>query len=347
MTVDIDPSGRRLTVPGSDGAPLSNSAPGRDPTLVRLTSPGGAEATFYPAVGFNLIDWRVPRGDTQLQLMHHEPDVLAGGSGTRSGSPILFPFPNRIARATYSWAGRTYHLGLSSPDAVHAIHGFCAKNPWTDYEAVGDCAVRARFRLSRDAPEQAATWPGDLVLEITFTLADEYLEIGTRVENVADHPVPCGIGFHPYFAPLGAQRCDELRLQCDAASYWVLDNMIPTGELRPVTGNNDLRADPGVGSRQLDDVLTALPRFEPDQDGFMSRARITGPAGAMVLQCDDNYRDVVVFTPENRQSLAVEPYTCPTDAIHLSESHSDVGWRVLEPGERWHTRVRYRVTDAH
>ncbi len=342
MAVHIDPSGAHITVPDAQGSPLPQQ--GADRTLIRLVSDGGAEATIYPAVGFNLIDWRVPTPAGPVQVMHAEPDVLAGGSGTRSGCPILFPFPNRIAGATFEFGGRTYDLPPAHPGDPNAIHGFCAKSPWTQYAASGPTAVTGVFRLSRDAAAVADSWPGDLELRITFDLGDSALRLTSHVANVGEGPAPFGMGFHPYFTPLGAESLAEARLQVSAAERWVLSDLIPTGEREPVTGDCDLHTPVAIGQRVLDDVLTGLPQFTPDSDGLMARARLVGGSASVHLRCDSATRDVVVFTPANREAVAIEPYTCPTDAVHLAARESDVGWRVLEPGDSWTGVVELSIT---
>lgn len=342
MAVHIDPTGTQVHVPGSDGSPLPTGGP--DPGLVRLTSPGGAEATLYPGVGFNLIDWRVPTASGPVQVMHAEPDVLAGGSGTRSGAPILFPFPNRIAGATYDWDGRTYHLQPAHPGDPNAIHGFCAKAAWTDIEATGETAVTGRFRLSRDAAPVADSWPGDLELAVTFDLSDHALRITAVVTNVDDHPVPFGLGYHPYFTPLAATDLADAVIGVDAGSYWELSDSIPDGTVAAVTGHRDLQIPVPVADRVLDDVLTGLPPFAPDPDGLMERASLRGGDVRLALRCDGAYRDIVVFTPENREAIAIEPYTCPTDAVHLQALGHDVGWLVLAPGATWTAVVEFAVT---
>lgn len=342
MTVHIDPSGSHISVPDSAGRPLPMSGP--DQTLIRLTTPGGAEATLFAGVGFNLIDWRVPIGGNHVQIMHAEPDVLDGGSGTRSGCPILFPFPNRIAGASYQWEGREYHLPPAHPGDPNAIHGFCAKVPWSDVRATGASAATGKFRLSRDAAAVAGSWPGDLELSITFELADHALRMAARVTNVDDDPVPFGLGYHPYFTPLRAVALADTTIQVPAAEYWELADAIPTGVRLPVDGDRDLREPTQMLDRTLDDILTKLPPFRADTDGLMDRARLVGGDVALTLRADSAVRDMVVFTPANRQSVAIEPYTCPTDAVHLQTAGHDVGWRTLAPGESWEGVVEFVIS---
>ncbi len=335
MAVHIDPTGTRIVVEGPDGPLPTQGMP-----LVRLSSPAGATATIVPDVGFNLFDWRTPGG---LALLHHESDVLVGGSGTRSGIPVLFPFPNRIAGAEFEWDGRTWSLPHAHPGDPNAIHGFCAKRPWSDYEASGESAVTGTFRLSRDAADVAADWPGDLELRLTYELGDRGLRLVAEVANVDDHPVPFGLGYHPYFSLLGCHDLADVDIQVGADSFWPLHDSIPEGTVSPVTGDRDLRVQEPVGERVLDDVLTGLPPFEPGPDGLMRRAVLSGCGATVDMRYDSAFRDIVVFTPGNRASIAVEPYTCPTDAVHLQGAGQDVGWRSLGAGETWRSVVEFVV----
>ncbi len=339
MAVHIDPTGLHLHIPGPDGKPLANNGS----PLVRLTTASGAEATVFPGTGFNLIDWRVPTPDGPVPLMHAEPDVLVGGSGTRSGSPILFPFPNRIAGAAFEWDGQTYHLEPSHPGDPNAIHGFCAKTAWADFAATAESAVTGTFRLSRDAPAGAARWPGDLELRVTFELLDHAMRVTARVSNLSDHAVPFGLGYHPYFTTLGATELADTEVQVSAGSYWQLHDSIPDGTVAPVAGDRDLQVLVPIGDRVLDDVLTGLSPFRPDGDGLMQRAQLRGPKVGLLMRYDASFRDVVVFTPANREAIAIEPYTCPTDAVHLQALGHDVGWRSLAPGSEWTGVVEYHV----
>jgi aldose 1-epimerase len=320
-------------------------------STVQLSSPGGATATIFPEEGFNCIDLQLLVGGERVKIIHAESDVLNGGSPTRSGMPVLFPFPNRIADAEFTWRGRQYEVPVTHPGDRHAIHGFACRTAWTDFETSSDgSAVTGRFRLSRDAPGGDTNWPGDLELRLTYSLLDSSLTVTSTVSNVDDHDVPFGLGFHAYLAPLaagsGPDAVAACRAYCDANSYWILEDSIPTGETLPVSAARDLRSDPVLGDRVLDDVLTDLPPFVAGEDGLMTRAALTGGDAKLLIECDESWRDMVVFTPPNRESFAIEPYTCPTDAVNLDARGFRIGWQVLGPGEVWSGEVKMRAVAA-
>src|SRR5438105_15596384 len=82
-----------------------------DPTVYILEGSGG-RACVWPAKGFNLFRWTVPDGmpdgmpEGNREIIYADPQVLAGSSPTRTGIPILFPFPNRIRNGRFAWEGK-------------------------------------------------------------------------------------------------------------------------------------------------------------------------------------------------------------------------------------------------
>jgi aldose 1-epimerase len=310
------------------------------PELVRLRSPGGAKATVFPGMGMNCIALDLMVGDRSISVLHAEPDVLSGGVPTRSGMPVLFPFPSNIAGACFDWRGESVVLPIARPGASHASHGLACRTPWAQYTVSPDGrAVTGRFESNRDVPDSVAAWPGNLSLVLTYSLSDNALRVASTVTNTGDIDSPFGLGFHSYFTPLGEpggpDALSECSVECRADSAWVLESGIPDGQRVPVSSGNDLRSETAIGDMVLDDVLTDLPPFVADTDGLMLRATLSKDRVRLALRCDESWREIVVFTPANRESIAIEPYTCPTDAVHLDQRGLDVGWRVLEPGGTW------------
>ena len=82
-------------------------------------------------------------------------------------------------------------------------------------------------------------------------------------------------------------------------------------------------------------MLTKLET--PAGEDLLLRGAVRSPAAQAALEVwtSPDFRDLVVFTPPHRNAFCLEPYTCPTDAVHLQERGLDVGWRVLEPGQSW------------
>jgi aldose 1-epimerase len=312
----------------------------RDATIYALQHGADAWAEVWPALGFNCIRWQVKHGGETLDLLYDDPDLFGEGRPTRSGIPILFPFPNRIRGGRFTWAGKEYQLPCNESGGKNAIHGFACQRPWRvlDHGADGTGAwVTGEFRGSVDARDCAGLWPADYQLRITYRLTPGRLRLQAEVSNPDAKPLPFGLGFHPYFRlPFTAEgKADECRVRVPARSFWQLADSLPTGERLAVDPKRDLNSPRRYGDLQLDDVLTDVPQ-ELDADGLFECATIQG-AGSVTLRvrCSPSFRQMVVYTPAHRQAFCVEPYTCATDAVNLQARGIDAGWLVLPPGEQW------------
>src|SRR5437868_62099 len=86
-----------------------------------------ARAEIWPALGFNCYKWQIVREGQTLDLLYADPQLFDNGRPTRSGIPILFPFPNRIRAGRYTWNGTEYQLPLNDATGTMAIHGFVCR----------------------------------------------------------------------------------------------------------------------------------------------------------------------------------------------------------------------------
>jgi aldose 1-epimerase len=295
----------------------------------------------WPEVGCNCVRWSAGGRD---RLYAPDPAELIDRP-TRGGVPVLFPFPNRIQSGQFVWDGREYQLPLNDSSQKNAIHGFTPRHPWRILDVTADddgARLRAAFQTSRDAPEWRDLWPADAKLTLTIRLTADALRYEALVENPDAKPLPFGLGFHPYFAaPPGC------RVQTPARARWELVDGLPTGRRLPLDAGHDLCRPRPVADLTLDDVYTDFPDAAPGADGRVERGRVeyADAGGALAVRASPAFRELVLFTPPHRQAVCLEPYTCPTDAIHLQE-HEDVGWRVLPPGGRWEGVVEFRREGA-
>lgn len=287
-------------------------------TFVEIRS-GSTSARIDPDKGFNLFSLVVDGFD----YIHTEPGFPEMGKVTHSGNPILFPWPNRIADARFTWDGQEYELPVTEPATGAAIHGYAAFAPWRLVAAADDW-VTAEFQLSRDAADQV--WPADGGLRVTFRVEPTVLHVTTEVFSL-DVDLPFGLGFHPYFRVPGP--FDQWLLQCDADSAWPLSNMVPSGPPAPAPADLDFRTPRRLGDQHLDDVLTGLP----EAHGLTKRAVLRSMASTLSVFSDPAFTEYVMFTPGSRDAVAIEPYTCATNAVNLQAAGIEAGWRVLPAGQ--------------
>ncbi len=309
---------------------------------------GTARAEVWPFTGFNCLRWqvRIPDGGWG-DVLYCAPDWEQNPVPTRSGHPMLFPFPNRLRGGQFPFEGTTYQLPLNESSGKHAIHGFTPRNSWrvlgTD-AAAGHASITGQFRLSVDLPSARDFWPADCSLTLTYRLTTTALVVEALVENPGPGPMPFGLGYHPYFCVPTApgSAADDMVLQAETGMVWEAEAGIPTGRVMPVPPELDFRSPRVVGGAVLDTLYTTS-RPTPGED-MVCVARLghrTAP-GRVSVFCPPAFRELLLFTPPHRKAVAIEPYTCATDAANLAARGINSGWRILPPGGRWSAAVEYR-----
>jgi aldose 1-epimerase len=323
-------------------------ADGRDGGVIVLEGES-ARAEVWPAKGFNCFRWRVRHGGRLLDVLYADHAFFRGGRPTGSGTPILFPFPNRVRDGRFSWDGRDYQVPRNDHEHVNAIHGFVFDRPWrvVDRGADPDGAwVTGEFRGSADAPELTACWPADFRLRVTHRLRAARLEIAAEVHNPDSRRLPFGLGYHPYFRmPLVPNsNASDCTVQAHAREVWELQSYLPTGERRPAGSPLDLSAPRPFPELRLDDVYTGL-ESAPSAGGLRVMGELRQPPYGVEVRvlAEPAFRELVLYTPPHRQAICLEPYTCTTDAVNLGNRGIDAGWRTLAPGESWSATVAFEV----
>lgn len=311
---------------------------------VAVLGDGQNRLEVWPALGFNAYHWSV----VNQQLLYRSPQFFSEMRPTRSGFPILYPFPNRIREGRFVWESKTYQLPLGDPANKNAIHGFVGSHPWrvVDQGArVGSAWITGEFHGAADASETLTQWPADYQLRLTYRLLDRVLRVEAEAYNPAAASLPFGLGYHPYFSltPFGGAQAI---VTVAAGKFWELVDNLPTGRLLEVDPRRDLRHGQYVAGLALDDVMTDLYTFAYDPEEELGLIGvIQHPSGErmLTLWTSDSFRELVLFTPPHREAICLEPYTCTTDAINLSQRGVDAGLRVLRPGERWQAVVEMHL----
>lgn len=320
------------------------STSGLDGTLVVLSNPHtGERAEVWPALGFNCVSWRGRCGGEVVDVLYADPQLFENGRPTRSGFPILFPFPNRIRDGRFSWDSKDYQLPLNDGSGKNAIHGFACRRPWRVVgRGIEDSGawVTGEFQCSRDDPDSRGLWPSDHILRVTYRLRESRLLIEAEVRNPDRVSLPFGLGYHPYFrVPLGAGSPTETLVRVPARKFWELQENLPTGRLRSVDPSRDLREDRPFAGLQVDDVVTDLEPAARGPGGMCHVGSVSQGGRELQVWAAADFGQVVVFTPPHRHAFCIEPYTCVTDAVNLEAQGVSAGWRVLEPGKSWKADV--------
>ena len=294
--------------------PQDGHWPPSDPTEVQLHS---GDARLAIAL----------RGGGPRELVIGDCHVLDGypagtvPQGRRGG--VLVPWPNRLRNGRWTWGGEELQLPVSSPESPSAIHGFASWQPWTVLAATESTASVGTVLEARPG------YPFRLAVAIDYALAPDRLDVTLRVRNLSAVAAPFGAGMHPYLH-VGAHEDGGIggaELTVPARTALDVDGGLPTGGTREFDGGIGR-----IGSRAFDDPVTDLVR---DADGW-ARVHLRGRRGELVLAVDRAWPWLQIYTgdqlPEGqwRRSLAVEPMTCPPNA--LADGTDLV---VLDPGAEW------------
>lgn len=237
---------------------------------------------------------------------------------------LLTPWPGRTADGRYDFAGDTHQLALSDPSRGNAIHGLIA---WHSFE----CVARTEDAVTlRGYVEPQRGYPWRLRVELTSNVGTDGLRQLVTVTNESSTPAPVGIGTHPYLV-IDAPKADAVngwRLTLPADEVMSFDDRMLPAAVVPVQSAADLdfRASREVGTTMLNHAYTALTG---------TTAQVTDATGRGVeIWWDADVTWLVAYTADyaegdaTRNSLAIEPMTCPPDALN-----SGTDLRVLAPGE--------------
>ncbi len=309
-------------------------ANGRD-VVKLIDDTSGSSASILPSYGFNLFDLRLPINGKPTPILAAAADFAdAPSHAGRNGTPILFPYPNRVRGGKYSFSGADYQLPINN--GPNAIHGFALDAKWTlaEHGAGTDGAFAVgRYHLASDTPDKRPLWPTDAMLEVRYALAGRVLTMTITVSNPTDRDLPYGFGIHPYFRVPFAPGGDpaETSVVLPVSKYWVLDGFLPTGEIKDVDARLDFRKGQPRKGLNLDDVLTDI-KFVGDR--CVCRLVDTAKKAEFRLGFDKTFRELVVYTPPSDPDvISLEPYTQTTDAINLQTQGKDAGLRVLKHGQ--------------
>ena len=285
--------------------------PATDPTEVVLRAGHARLAIDLRGGGLRELvvgDWSVLDG-------YPADSVPSGSRGV-----VLLPWPNRVRDGRWTWAGRDLQLDVRSGQQPNALHGLVSAQQWTVLdEGAGTASVGSVL-------ERHTGYPFRLAAAVDYALTPTGLTVTVRVRNVGAEAAPFGAGMHPYLHVGAAEDGGISAAQLTVGARTVLETEagLPTGERGSFDGDVGR-----IGDRAFDTPLTDLER---DDDGW-ARVRLRGAAGELELAVDEQWPWLQIYTgdqfPEgqHRRSLAVEPMTCPPNAL---ADHADLV--VLDPG---------------
>ena len=251
-------------------------------------------------------------------------EMCSGGRGQ-----VLAPWPNRLGDGRYTFEGTSGRAALDEPERRNAIHGVVRWVPWQMVSRMQNVTTLACVIYPQPA------YPWRLELSVEYRLGRDGLTVTSEAVNASKTDAPFGIGFHPYLK-VGTVGIDTAHLLLPAKRRLVTDERgLPTGDASVSGTEFDFSSGRPIGPTKLDTAYTQLERSE---DG-LARVELDNQERdrGMTLWMDDRFHYVMAFTGDTvepasrrRMSVAIEPMTCPPDALR-----SGTDLVRLEPGASW------------
>jgi len=284
---------------------------------------GSLDLLLNPSIGGSIqaFEWIADNQRTSLlrQCNSDEPSVL------ETGCFPLVPYVNRIRGGQFTFRGRTVVIRPNMAGDISPLHGQGWQNSWS-IVSHGNQDAELRF------VHEAGDWPWRYEALQVFALDENGLTVRLMCRNLSDQPMPCGLGFHPFF-PCGP----ETRLDTEVEVAWEIDeNVLPTRKV-PATGRYDLR-DRAVCGQGLDNGF----------GGWGGAARMSDPGwAASIALSSPTARFFQLYSPESGGIFVAEPVTHANAALNAPESEwPELGMEVLEPGDEMALEMRLEITPA-
>jgi aldose 1-epimerase len=333
--------------------------------LYTLTNANGVEVKIMTYGGI-LQSIRVPDRDGNLaNVTLNKPTLEDYLDGHPYFGCITGRYANRIARGTFTLDGEMYRLALNNGEnTLHGGEVGFDKVIWeasevTDGDGVG-------LRLSRTSPDGEEGYPGELTVEVTYTLTDND-EIRMDYHATTDAPTVVNLTNHAYWnlAGEGAGSIYDHELQINAANYTPVDDtLIPTGEIAPVEGTPfDFTTPHAIGERIRDgsneqliigqgyDHNYVLDRPSPDDTSMIVAAEVFEPTSGRVLTISTTEPGIQFYSGNFLNGLDVgesgqayrqgDGFALETQHYPDSPNQPEFPPTVLQPGEEYATTTIY------
>ena len=238
----------------------------------------------------------------------------------------LFPFANRVKMGKYTFQNKAYELPINYKEEKNACHGFLydakfkviSKNVFKEF---------AKVELEYESINKMPGYPFCFKLQVIFKLTfNGEVVITTRVFNLNNDEILFTDGWHPYYCL--ENSIDDFTIECNVVEKLELSKQnIPNNKIYPLENGSyyNIR----LNDKSLDDLF----RFSQDNkkniiniisEKLDYKLAIWHEAGV------NKYNYLILYTPPDRNSIAVEPMTSSIDAFNNKE-----GLIILKPDETW------------
>lgn len=266
-----------------------------------------SKVAFVPAFGANILSLQFNNTEI-LWGFENEAQLTAND---KSRSIHLAPFPNRIKNGKYTFEVTAYQLSFNKLKENNAIHGFV----WNKkFEVISTHAEKdfasITLKYIYNSSELGFPFPFELLYE--YTLNKNSFSMKIEAINKGRTNMPFGLGWHPYFT-LGTD-VREWQLQLPECNILGADErLIPTGGRNSYSSFLQLET---IGNTHFDTAFELTDK----QDFFETKIFSEKINNTISIKQSNIFKYLQVYIPPNRNSIAIEPMTCPANAFNSDEA---------------------------
>jgi aldose 1-epimerase len=340
---------------------FGRTASGIETFLYEIKNTAGASVSVTD-YGARIVSINVPDRDGKVRDVllgcdkvsdYEEDDAFLGASVGRVA--------NRTSGSEFTLNGQKYHLNSNSPGG-HTLHGGLRGFDKAVWEL--DTCTEDSLSFTLSSPNMEEGYPGKLDVKCTFTWTDNK-ELRVSYEAVTDRDTPVNLTGHGYFNLAGHDSdisASEQILTINADFITPTDeNLIPTGEIRPVAGTAfDFRKAKRIG-RDIDSDDIQL-RFgkgfdhnwvlnKTEHGEYKLAARLFSPDSGITMEMYTDQPGLQFYAGNAlhgqcgkggvhygaRQGAAFEAQNFP-NAANMAHFPSP----ILRPGEKYCHRTAYK-----
>jgi aldose 1-epimerase len=334
---------------------------GKEVYLLTLTNKAGniIKLTNYGAK----INWiEVPdKNGKKENITFGYDNFEATQKGDMSYGSVVGRYANRIAKGKFTIDGVEYKLPLNNgPNTLHGGPGGWHSVVWNT-EVLKDNQYPA-VRFTYVSPDMEQGFPGTVNIEIIYTWTDKN-EIIMDYKWSSDKKTVVNVTNHAYFNLHGAGNGDILdhELTLKASAFTPVDSvMIPTGEIRPVTGTPfDFNTPHTIGERigeKYDQLILGKGydhNFVLDNKEEVD-VTVYEPASGRILEVITDQPGMQLYTGNFLNGTKIghggKPYNyrsgfcLESDHFPDSPNHPEFPTTVINPGETLKSTTIYRFS---
>ena len=288
---------------------------------------GNNRVTIIKSLGGTVFDLTL-KG--QNILFHDKPNELTKNDLFRGR--LLFPFNDRIPEGKYTFEGLDLQFPLNC-DGKDSIHGLIYNRELKEVSVDSSEKKDTLVLLATIKKGEFSGYPFYVEMMVTYTLTNKEFSMDFTIKNLGRNRAPFALGWHPYFT--FGKKINSSFLTFSSKEYYDVDeDLYYKGDHYPVINTDyDFTKGKTIGTQELDIAIS--------QRDIGSFALSDDNKTIVVEFSKELFPALQLFIPDDRQSIAIEPISAPSDTFN----YPDTGLKVVEPKNNIHGYIKVGVSN--